>query len=128
MSEKIRVHLEAETPLFTVEQLLRDKGSSEEHIRSLSDDALAAGMRFFEMGTESSPQLFESQVPPNTVAPVHSHEEDEIIYVLEGEMQFGTKSLSKGSALFVQANARYGFKAGPEGVRFLNFRPRRCDF
>lgn len=125
---KIRMHREEECALVTVEQLLRSKGRSEEHIRSLPEDALNAGMRIFEPGTESSPQLFESQVPPNTVAPIHSHEEDEIIYILDGEMLFGRESFSRGSTIFVAANARYGFRAGPEGVRFLNFRPRRCDF
>ena len=126
--KKIRIHLEGDCPAVTVEQLLRDKGSPEEHIRSLPEEALEAKMRIFEEGTDSSPQLFESQVPPNTVAPIHSHEQDEIIYILEGEMLLGQKSLTKGSSLFVAANARYGFQAGAEGVRFLNFRPRRCDF
>ena len=126
--KKIRIHREEDCAAVTVEQLLRAKGSSEEQIRALPDEALAAKMRIFEEGTDSSPQLFESQVPPNTVAPIHAHEQDEIIYVLEGEMLLGTKTLSRGSALFVAANARYGFKAGAEGVRFLNFRPRRCDF
>ena len=125
---KIRMHREADCIPVTVEQLLRGKGTSEDHLSSLPEEALGAKMRVFEEGTDSSPQLFESQVPPNLVAPIHSHEEDEIIYILEGEMLFGRESYTRGSAIFVAANARYGFRAGPEGVRFLNFRPRRCDF
>jgi hypothetical protein len=125
---KIRMNREADCALVTVEQLLRDKGASEDHIRSLPEDALTAKMRIFEEGSDCSPQLFESQVPPNLTAPVHSHDEDEIIYILKGEMVFGSNSYPKGSSIFVAANTRYGFRAGPEGVRFLNFRPRRCDF
>jgi len=125
---KIRMNREEDCALVTVEQLLRGKGATEEHIRSLPEDALDAKMRIFEEGSASSPQLFESQVPPNLTTPIHSHEEDEIIYILEGKMVFGSNTYGKGSSIFVAANARYGFRAGPEGVRFLNFRPRRCDF
>jgi quercetin dioxygenase-like cupin family protein len=128
VTEKVRMHKEEDCTLLTVEQLLRRKGAAEDHIRSLPADALTAKMRIFEEGSDVSPQLFESHVPANIVAPIHSHTEDEIIYILEGEMLLGTKSLPKGSSLFVAANVRYGFKAGPEGVRFLNFRPHRCDF
>jgi hypothetical protein len=82
----------------------------------------------FEEGAASSPQLFESQVPPDLTAPIDLLDEDEIHYVLEGEMVFGNNSYGKGSSIFVAANTRYGFRAGPQGARFLNFRPRRCDF
>lgn len=125
---KVRMNKEEDCALDSVEQLLRTGGASEEHIRSLPEEALNAKLRIFEQGTASSPQLFESHVPANLVAPVHSHEEDEIIYILEGEMRLGATTLSRGSSLFVAANTRYGFQAGPQGVKFLNFRPRRCDF
>jgi quercetin dioxygenase-like cupin family protein len=125
---KVRMHREEDCSLVDVEQLLRSSGASEEHIASLPEDALSAKMRIYEPGTGNSPQLFESHVPPNLEAPLHSHAEDEIIYILDGEMRLGQRVLAKGSSLFVAANTQYGFRAGPEGVRFLNFRPRRCDF
>lgn len=125
---KVRTHRLEDRALVSVEELLRTSGADEDHIASLPEDALTAKMRIYEPGTEDSPQLFESHVPPNLEAPLHSHEEDEIIYILEGEMRLGQRVLDKGSSLFVAANTQYGFKAGPEGVRFLNFRPRRCDF
>jgi len=125
---KVRMHREEDCSLVDVEQLLRSSGAPAEQIAALSEDALSAKMRIYELGTESSPQLFESHVPPNLEAPLHSHDQDEIIYILEGEMKLGQRVLSKGSSLFVAADTQYGFKAGPEGVKFLNFRPRRCDF
>jgi quercetin dioxygenase-like cupin family protein len=126
--KKMRVHQEQECALVSVEDLLREHGRDEATIKALPEEALLSKMRFYEMGTENSPQLFESQLPPHTVAPPHSHTEDEIIYILDGEMVMGTKTYKKGTSVFVAANAMYGFKAGPSGLKFLNFRPRRCDF
>ncbi len=125
---KMRIHREEDCALVTVEDLLRQHGRDEATIKALPDEALHAKMRFYEMGTPESPQLFESQMPPHTLAPIHSHTEDEIIYILDGEMVMGTQTLGKGASVFVAANAKYSFKSGPNGLKFLNFRPRRCDF
>lgn len=126
--KKMRIHREEDCSLVPIDRFLRDRGFSEDAIAALPEDALKAKMRIFEEGGTSSPQLFESHVAPNTAVPLHSHEQDEIIYILDGEMILGNASLKKGGSLFVAANARYGFRAGPEGVKFLNFRPCRCDF
>lgn len=126
--KKVRVHREEDCSLVSVENFLRVRGFSEANIVSLPDDSRNSKMRMFEEGSSSAPQLFESHVLPNTTVALHSHDEDEIIYVLDGEMILGKQSLRKGSSLFVAAKTRYGFRVGPEGVKFLNFRPRRCDF
>jgi hypothetical protein len=61
------------------------------------------------------------------VAP-HSHSEDEIIFVREGELRLGERLYGPGTALAIAANARYGFHAGPNGLSFVNFRggPPTC--
>jgi len=56
---------------------------------------------------------------------VHAHTEDEIIAVVEGELRLGSQVCGAGSSIFVPAKTLYGFKVGPQGVRFLNFRPRQ---
>jgi hypothetical protein len=57
----------------------------------------------------------------NPVA-VHSHTEDEIIFVREGELRVGHRAYGPGAALAIAANTKYGFQVGPAGLSFVNFR------
>lgn len=123
---RIRIHHEADCKLISARDFLIERDGSDAALKEFSEEALNTRLRVYEAGSNSSPQLFESQVLPDTVAAVHCHDEDEIMYILEGEMILGARSLKKGSAMFIQAKTHYGFRAGPGGVRFLNFRPRKC--
>jgi quercetin dioxygenase-like cupin family protein len=96
-----------------------------EDLARIPDPELDSLVNVHRMGDEASPQLLEIRMEPNTRIGVHSHDEDEIIYIVEGELRVGDKALDPGSSLFVAGGAFYSFTAGPEGVRFLNFRPRR---
>ena len=53
---------------------------------------------------------------------VHSHTEDEIIFVTDGEIRLGSKLYGPGTALAIAADTLYGFTAGPLGLSFVNFR------
>jgi hypothetical protein len=53
---------------------------------------------------------------------VHSHTEDEIIFVIGGEIRLGAKIYGPGTALAIAADTLYGFTAGPAGLSFVNFR------
>ena len=53
---------------------------------------------------------------------VHSHTEDEIIFVIDGEIRLGSKLYGAGTALAIAADTLYGFTAGPLGLSFVNFR------
>lgn len=53
---------------------------------------------------------------------VHSHTEDEIIFVRAGSMRLGNRLYGAGTALAIKADTKYGFRAGPEGLSFVNFR------
>lgn len=90
----------------------------------LSDDDRDARIIFHEPGDKDSPQLFEVNYGPNAHIAVHAHDEDEIMYVVGGEMIFGTRVLKPGSSIFIGGGAFYSFSTGAEGLRFLNFRPR----
>jgi hypothetical protein len=57
-----------------------------------------------------------------TVVPLHSHSEDEIIFVTAGEIRLGNRRYGPGTALAIAANKVYGFEAAPEGLSFINFR------
>lgn len=56
---------------------------------------------------------------------VHSHSEDEVIFVTEGHMRLGQRLYGRGSAIAIPAQTLYSFGVGPEGLKFVNFRPAR---
>ena len=56
-------------------------------------------------------------------AGLHSHSEDEIIFVLDGTMTLGRRKLSRGTALAIDATTVYRFGVGDDGLTFINFRP-----
>lgn len=96
--------------------------SPEEEVRLA---AIEIGIYF--PGSETDLQLFEIRCAPNTPIYPHAHLEDEIVYVLEGTLHFGRRMVGPGSAVGVTGLTTYGFTAGPQGCRFLNFRSR-IDF
>jgi mannose-6-phosphate isomerase-like protein (cupin superfamily) len=55
------------------------------------------------------------------IAPSHSHSEDEIIHILDGEMRMGRHRLTPGMSVAIPGGRRYGFRL-PKGCRFLNYR------
>ena len=69
-------------------------------------------------------QLFEIRLEPGLEISTHAHADDEIIAVVEGELQFGRRVCGPGASLFIPGNTLYGFRAGAEGCRYLNFRAR----
>jgi hypothetical protein len=50
-----------------------------------------------------------------------------IRFVHNDDPEIGSRSYPTGSAVFIPGNTLYSFRAGPEGLRFLNFRAR-ADF
>ena len=72
---------------------------------------------------ERGPWILVVSGEPGRVARPHSHEQDEIIYIIEGEMKMGNKTHGPGTMIFMEHGTEYGFTAGPQGVRFLNIRP-----
>ena len=56
---------------------------------------------------------------------VHSHSEDEVIFVTDGHMRLGQRLYGRGSAIAIPAETLYSFGVGPEGLKFVNFRAGR---
>jgi quercetin dioxygenase-like cupin family protein len=73
-------------------------------------------------GAPGKLQLFEIALEPNLEISTHAHADDEIVVVVEGELQFGRRVCGVGSSFFIPGNTLYGFRAGPDGCRYLNFR------
>lgn len=72
-------------------------------------------------GNEAKLSLMEINETPNGQATLHSHAQEEIFYVLEGEMRFGQHVCKAGDSINIAANTQYTFKTGPEGCRYLKF-------
>jgi hypothetical protein len=53
---------------------------------------------------------------------LHSHSEDEVIFVHSGTIRLGNRLYGPGTALAIAANTKYGFFSGPDGLGFVNFR------
>ena len=75
-------------------------------------------------GEPGTLQLFEIRLEPGLEISTHAHADDEIIAVVEGELQFGRRVCGPGTSLFIPGNTLYGFRAGAQGCRYLNFRGR----
>ncbi len=52
----------------------------------------------------------------------HSHSTDCLYYVVEGELRMGRRVLGPGDGFFVPADHPYAYRAGPRGVKLLEFR------
>lgn len=61
--------------------------------------------------------------PPDAEAGVHCHSEDEVIFVIDGQIRLGQKLYEPGTAVGIAANTFYSFTPGPAGLKFINFRP-----
>ena len=67
--------------------------------------------------------VFIMNFEPGFETALHSHSEDEVMYVVEGELRMGEEVLGPQSILLIRKNSEYKFSVGDKGVRFLNIRP-----
>lgn len=70
----------------------------------------------------SMPGMGEENALATAERGVHSHSEDEIIFVTGGAMRLGTKLHGPGTAIAIAADTMYSFTPGPDGLSFVNFR------
>jgi quercetin dioxygenase-like cupin family protein len=88
----------------------------------MEDGGPASAYKIREPGSDTDPQLVELRFHPGEVIELHCHDEAEIMYVLKGSMELGSRTVGPGACIYVDGGVFYGFTAGPEGVHFLNFR------
>jgi hypothetical protein len=104
-------------------ELFADDLRMQEVLASLSDDEREGARFTHHPGSDDEPQLFEVRYPPGTRITPHAHDADEILVVVEGELHFGKQVYGPHSSVFIPRFTLYAFRAGPDGVTFLNFRP-----
>lgn len=93
--------------------------------------ALSGGLHADAMCPTCAVWLHENSfAPPAADAPrvdaeagIHSHAEDEVIFVTGGHMRLGSRLYGPGTALAIAASTMYSFTTGPDGLSFINFRP-----
>jgi hypothetical protein len=90
----------------------------------LSESEKDSGYRSHHAGGAERLQLFEIRAPADARFEAHAHAEDEIILVVEGELRAGSQVVPAGGSMYVTGGTVYSFRAGPDGLRFFNFRPR----
>lgn len=113
---------ESGTPLVTVEAL---NGDGTRNQLPSPEEVHGTRLRIVNPGGPEELQPIEIEMVPNLRVVPHSHEEDEIFYVLEGELRFGARICPPGASIHIPARTIYGFTVGPSGVRFLSLRRRR---
>jgi mannose-6-phosphate isomerase-like protein (cupin superfamily) len=96
-----------------------------EHVKRFTPETSEGTIFTHHEGTSEEPQLNEVRMPPNIKVDPHAHGEDEIMAVVEGEIRFGKQVYGVGSSIFIPRMTLYSFQSGPDGLTFLNFRPRR---
>jgi mannose-6-phosphate isomerase-like protein (cupin superfamily) len=88
---------------------------------------LGARRRFLAQGDSGFfAQVVE--IPPDFDAPAHSHDHAEIFMVLEGSAIVDGQTLGPCDMTVVPENDVYGFRSGPEGLRFLVVRTGKARF
>lgn len=71
---------------------------------------------------KEGPWIHVNSLPAGTVFETHSHDQDEVAYIIEGELDLGDGARGPGTVIYVERHTEYGFTVGPKGVRFLNIR------
>jgi hypothetical protein len=65
---------------------------------------------------------------PNAVIERHKHNVAQIVVVIEGELRQGSRRFGPGEGYYTPEGAAYAVKAGPGGVKVLEFRPGWLQF
>jgi len=70
-----------------------------------------------------------SEFPGGYTVPLHSHDHDELIVVLDGgcTMLGDGPTLGRFDSMVLTAGHEYGFTAGPDGMTFMTIRTGRSE-
>ena len=70
-----------------------------------------------------------SEFPPGYTVPMHSHDHDEMIVVLDGSCTLlnGGPTLDAHDSMVLRGGYEYGFTTGEAGMKFLTIRTAKAD-
>jgi hypothetical protein len=69
--------------------------------------------------SQAGPQAQIIEFEPGAAQATHSHGDDELLFVLEGELHLGDSVHGPGTAVFIEKHSNYAPSAGPQGLKFL---------
>ena len=108
---------------------------SGQHVHILPSEAVPRGSGFRGRTTMAGAMFSNATCPTcsvwlhetsylvaGEVVGVHSHSEDEVIFVIDGTIRLGNRDCGPGTALSIAADVKYGFASGEGGLSFINFR------
>ena len=58
---------------------------------------------------------------PETDIPIHSHDFDEMFFVLRGEVEMGGTAYPEGSCIYIPKGTEYGPTRAPKGAHLLRY-------
>lgn len=115
---------------FNVEDIAFPDESASNVDRSLVEAAQRSGARrkYLARGEGG----FFSQIswfPAGYTVPMHSHDHDEMIMVLDGSLMLlgGGATLKRFDSMVLEAGFSYGFTAGEQGMTFLTVRAAEAN-
>jgi mannose-6-phosphate isomerase-like protein (cupin superfamily) len=74
----------------------------------------------FETGSGAVPRGQFVEYEPGHFEKAHSHEESELLYILDGDATFGDDRVGPGMLLYIEGGTTYGpITGGSNGLRFL---------
>ena len=96
-------------------------GPMEEFFSEAIMAGYSSSVPFRQQGSDGM-SLVSLDFAAGAMLPRHSHSTDCLYYVISGGIVMGARELGPGDGFFVPANQPYGYRAGPEGVKLLEFR------
>jgi hypothetical protein len=74
----------------------------------------------FEVGSGVVPRGQLVEYEPGHVEKAHSHEESELLFIIDGDATIGDDPARSGMLIHISGGTTYGpVEGGPKGVRFL---------
>jgi quercetin dioxygenase-like cupin family protein len=115
-------------PVVDLMQIMDFPGYPEEVVNSIPPDEFArmAGGAITEVvfchEDPDGYSLAKVSLAADMILPAHTHNVDCLYYVIAGRLHLGRRCLGPGAGFYVPRGARYGYRAGPDGVTVLEFR------
>jgi hypothetical protein len=74
----------------------------------------------FEIGSQAVPRGQLVEYEPGHVEKPHSHSENEILFIFDGDATIGGERVSPGTLVYIDGGTTYGpIESGVNGTRFL---------
>jgi quercetin dioxygenase-like cupin family protein len=107
-----------------------DEANASNAPRELVEEAKRKGAkRKFLARGEAGFHSQYSDFPPGYTVPMHSHDHDELIVLLDGSctMLGDGPTLEARDSMVLHGGYEYGFTAGPDGMKFMTIRTGVSD-